>query len=402
MEQALSDIKVLDLTHYIAGPFCTRYLADYGADVIKIENPVGGDPARRIGPHFQDTPHHEKSGLFFHLNLNKRSITLDLKTATGVDIFKKMVKDVDIVVENFRPGVMESFGLSYETLEKINPALVMTSISNFGQTGPYRDYKASELVMNGFHVMSMLGLPEREPQTMSGNLTQYATGLSAAMVTMAALLDARYGGIGQYIDISVLDTMLGHGDRKLAYTMAYSYAGLIGEREPIYNLGVAPLGAFECKDGYVQVSVVTQDHWTIFCGILERLYGGNLVERFPSPWDLSLKEEFDAVFIPFLLEHTKSEIHAMAREARIAIAPLNTVEDLAKDPHLNERGFFTEVNHPVVGKVIQTGAPFKMSETPWQIKRPAPLLGQHNEEVYSQMIGYTKEDVLKLHDMGVI
>jgi len=377
-------------------------LADYGADVIKIEKPLEGDPARKMGPFFKDIQHYEKSGLFLHLNFNKRGITLNLKTETGVDIVKNMVKDVDIVVENFRPGVMENLGLSYETLEKINPELVMTSISNFGQTGPYRDYKASELVMNGYHAMQYLGLPEREPQTMSGYLTQYQTGLSAAMVTMAAFLGSRYKGIGQHVDISIMETLLSSCDRKSAYTGAYSYAGLIAKREVIMTMGIGPLGAFECKDGYVQASIVTPKHWTSFCLLLERLYGDNISERFPSAWDLSKKEEFDAVCTPFFLEHTRSEIHAFAREARIAIAPMYTAEDVVKDFHLHERGFFVEVDHPVVGKTVQTGAPFKMSDTPWRMRRPAPVLGQHNEEVYSQMLGYTKQDLLTLSEMCVI
>jgi crotonobetainyl-CoA:carnitine CoA-transferase CaiB-like acyl-CoA transferase len=313
-----------------------------------------------------------------------------------------MVKDVDIVVENFSPGVMENLGLSYKTLEKINPALVMTSISNFGQTGPYRDYKASELIMNGYHAMQYLGNPEREPQTLSGYLTQYQTGVAAASVSMAAFLGARYKGIGQHVDISIMESMLHSCDRKITYFAAYSYAGLISQREPIGAIGLGPLGAYQCKDGYVQASIVTPKHWAKFCGLLESVYGDNIVERFPSAWELEKKEEFYAVCIPFFLEHTKSEIHVMAREAGIAIAPMNTTEDVVNDPHLNERGFFIEVDHPVAGKIVQTGAPFKMSETPWQIRRPAPLLGQNNEEVYGQMLEYTKEDLLRLAEMGII
>jgi len=148
MEQALSDVRVLDLTHYVAGPYCTKLLADYGAEVVKIEKPGEGDGARRMGPFLGDGPHPEKSGLFLHLNTSKKGITLNLKTRTGIEIFKKLVKDVDILVENFEPRVMTSLGMDYETLADINPRLVMTSISNFGQTGPYRDYKATELVIS--------------------------------------------------------------------------------------------------------------------------------------------------------------------------------------------------------------------------------------------------------------
>jgi crotonobetainyl-CoA:carnitine CoA-transferase CaiB-like acyl-CoA transferase len=278
----------------------------------------------------------------------------------------------------------------------------MTSISNFGQTGPYRDYKASELVMNGFHAMQYLGIPEREPQSMTGYLVQCEAGMTAATVTLAAFYGAVYKGIGQYVDISMLETVLSSADRKTTYIGVYTYTGLIAQRQMIFVQGIAPIGAFQCKDGYVQASIITPQHWTKFCGLLERLYGDNIVERFPSAWDIDKREEFDAVVTPFFLEHTKSEIHTMAREVGIAITPMSNASDLVNDPHLREREFFVEVDHPVVGKMIHTGAPFRMSETPWQMRRPAPLLGQHNEEVYGQMLGYTKQELMKLHELCIM
>lgn len=197
MEMALSDIKVLDLTWYIAGPYCTKLLADYGAEVIKIEKPGCGDPARRMPPFFKDDPDPEKSGLFLHLNTNKRSITLNLKTEAGKDIFKKLVKKADIVVENFSPRVMSSLGLSYAELEKINPMIVMTSISNFGQAGPYRDFKASELVLSAMgSAMRSCGQPDREPLKLYGNVLQYQSGAVSAVATMGTLFGARTMGEG--------------------------------------------------------------------------------------------------------------------------------------------------------------------------------------------------------------
>ena len=176
-EQALSDIKVLDLTHHIAGPYCTKLLADYGADVLKVEKPGSGDPTRKMGPFLGDEPHPDKSSLFLHLNTSKRGITLDLKTQTGKKIFRQLVKDVDILVENFSPGVMPSLGLDYKELEKITPKLVMTSISNFGQTGPYRDFKASELIIYGMGgAMNETGMFDRYPLKKAGNVVQYQVG----------------------------------------------------------------------------------------------------------------------------------------------------------------------------------------------------------------------------------
>jgi len=164
INQPLSGVKVLDLSWYISGPYCTKLLADYGADVLKVEMPGEGDPARKLGPFFKDDPHPEKSGLFLYLNTNKKGITLNLKSSWGNDVIKELVKDVDILVESFSPDVMERLGLSYEDLEKINPRLLFTSISNFGQFGPYRDYKASELIIYGMGgAMNESGLPDREP-----------------------------------------------------------------------------------------------------------------------------------------------------------------------------------------------------------------------------------------------
>ncbi|MEE8471140.1 MAG: CoA transferase, partial [Dehalococcoidia bacterium] len=180
-EHALSDVKVLDLTWHIAGPYCTKLLADYGAEVIKVEKPGEGDPTRRMGPFFKDDPHSEKSGPFLHLNTNKKGITLNLKTATGKKILRELVADVDVLVESFRPRVMLGLGLDYPALEKINPGLVMVSISSFGQTGPYRDFKASEIVeyaMGG--EMCSTGIADRDPLKIGGNVVQYQAGTTAA------------------------------------------------------------------------------------------------------------------------------------------------------------------------------------------------------------------------------
>ena len=199
-EQALSDVKVLDLTWHTAGSYCTKLLADYGADVTKVEKPGEGDPVRRIGPFLNDKPHPEKSGAFLHLNTNKRGITLNLKSEWGKRVIKELVKDVDVLVESFSPGVMERLGLGYETLEKINPKLIMTSISNFGQWGPYRDFKLSELVLSSMGwSQNSCGLPDRYPLKEGWTTKQYQGGLMAALATIMAFLTQRAEGIGQHI-----------------------------------------------------------------------------------------------------------------------------------------------------------------------------------------------------------
>ena len=249
-DQALSDMKVIDLTHYIAGPSCTKQLADYGADVIKVERPGEGDGARRMGPFFHDDPHPEKSGLVLYLNTNKRGITLDLKSRVGKEILQQLVKGADVLVENFRPRVMDRLGFGYEELEKINPNLVMTSISNFGQTGPYRDYKTSELMTFGMGgKMLATGLPDREPQKLGLTVTIYQSGVSAAIATMAGFYAARYQDVrGQHIDVSMMETQAGSIDSRMQNMVAYQYTGRTALRVIGGGAGY-PGGAFACADG---------------------------------------------------------------------------------------------------------------------------------------------------------
>ncbi len=199
-QSALSDIRVLDFTQYIAGPYCAKLLADYGAEVVKVERPGTGDGARCIGPFPNDTPHPEKSGTFLHLNTNKRSITLDLKTDEGRRIALDLAARSDAVVESFRPGTMEGFGLSYEALSTVNPSLVMTSISNFGQTGPYRDRRGSELIFYGMGgELYSTGVSEKEPLKLGGTVGLYQAGTIAAYATLGAIFTARDNGAGQHV-----------------------------------------------------------------------------------------------------------------------------------------------------------------------------------------------------------
>ncbi|HEX78197.1 MAG TPA: CoA transferase [Dehalococcoidia bacterium] len=402
-EQALSDVRILDLTQYIAGPFCTKLLADFGADVIKIERPDGGDPARRLRPFFKDEAHQEKSGLFLYLNMNKRGITLNLKNALGVKIFKELVRQADVVVESFRPGVMARLGLDYETLEKLNPRLVMTSISNFGQTGPYRDYKSSELILYGMGgEMYSSGLPDREPVKNAETVSLYQVGAAAATGTMGALLGSRLQGIGQHVDMSMQEALTAAApDRKSTVMIAYQFCGEIHPRFPGYETGY-PYGAHPTADGYVE----------IFGG---RAYWSRIVKMLGEPEILkdpkwleptaqanpALKEEFEALFLAWSMERTKRQVMEEGQAARAPVGAILTIDEVINDPHFNERGLFIEVDHPVVGKLKYPGRPFIMSETPFQARRPAPLLGQHNEEVYGEL-GYTGEEIARLREWGVI
>ena len=405
-DQALSDIKVLDFTQHLAGPYCTKLMADQGADVIKVERPGTGDLARRLGPYPGDVPHPEKSGLFLHLNTNKRSVTLDLATGAGRKIARRLAAQSDVVVESFRPGTMASFGLDYQSLKSDNPNLVMTSISNFGQTGPYRDYRGSDIIfyaMGG--EMFGTGLAEREPVKLGPNVILYQAGATASVATMGALylaLDPEEGHrLGQHVDVSIMETQVGSIDRRMTSLIAYQYTGEVSGREHLGGTSY-PTGVFPCEDGYFQIA-----GGRAYLPRVVRMLGEPEIFQDPkwyTPQAQSapdLKEEFEQIFYPWILSRSKQQAWEAAQKERVLSAPLNTMEDLANEPFFNGRGAFTDVDHPQTGPVKQPGRPFIMAETPWALRRPAPLLGQHNREVLTEL-GYTNEDLICLRQMGVI
>lgn len=404
-DQALSDIKVIDLTWHIAGPYCTKLLADYGAEVIKVEQPGVGDPARRMGPFFQDDPHPEKSGLFLHLNTNKKGITLNLKTATGKKIIRELVKDADILVESFRPRVMPALGLDYPSLEQVNPSLLMVSISSFGQTGPYRDFKATEIVeyaMGG--EMCSTGIAGREPLKLGGNVGQYQAGTVAAVSTMGALFAARARGLGQHIDVSIMETQAGSTDRRIIYLLGYACAGVLTTRWPppreAVRMLIMPQGVYPCKDGFINTLSLPQ-WWPRY---LEAMEMPELKDdpRFQNIFSAEAGMEFDAIWYSWLADHTREELFDRFLKAQIASAPVNSPADLLKNTHLQAREYFTEIDHPETGKVVYPGAPIKFTESLQQPRHPAPLLGQHNEEIYCDRLGYPREDLVKLRESGTI
>ncbi len=393
-EQALAGIKVLDLTHYVAGPYCTRILAGFGADVMKIEKPGEGDPARRMGPFLDDEPGRERSGLFLYLNSNKRGVTLNLKSNTGVKIFRELVRDADIVVENFRPGVMQRLGLDYQTLKEINPGLVMTSISNFGQTGPYRDYKSAHLIawgMSGARYTD--GAPGVRPVQIGGWLTHYIAGLFAVAGTTAALYQRNETGSGQQIDVSIMEsTML-----ITCYpSVTYSYLGVVHNA-----ISKERLGLFPCKDGYVGLNLFGRLNLEMMCAFFGMPELGEDPRLQTPELIVEVLEEARARISPLVAEREKMELFLSGVEWRIPFGLVPTTGEVLDSPQHKARGFFEEVNHPVAGKVTMPGAPFKMTETPWQMRSPAPLLGEHNGEVY-RALGYSKEELTRLGERGII
>ncbi|MFW6125606.1 MAG: CaiB/BaiF CoA transferase family protein [Chloroflexota bacterium] len=402
MELALTDVTVLDLTHYIAGPYCTKLLADYGAQVIKVERPDGGDGARRMRPFLADDPHPEKSGLFLHLNTNKKGVTLNLKTTTGVGILMELVKDVDLLVESFRPGVMARLGLDYGALAPVNPSLVMTSVSSFGQTGPYRDFKATELVISalGPH-MYVEGEADREPLMYPGYKAQYLTGTNAAAVTLGALWGSEASGVGQHVDVSIMEC-LSSPPEGAASLVSYAFSGRDPERAGYRRPGGYPWGVYPCKDGYVFVWGMVPMFWPRTVAWLDR---PELLEdeRFVTgDARRQHRDDFEAILLPWLEERKVEEVVRSAQAHRLPTTPVYRIDEVLEDRHFRERGFFVEIKHPTVGTLTYPGLPFQLPQARSEQQHPAPLLGQHNREVYVERLGYTDKDLVALRKAGVI
>jgi len=398
-EQVLSGIKVLDLSSEISGPWCTRMLAGFGADVIKVEDPNGGDIARKMGPFPDDIPDLEKSGLFLYMNTGKKSITLNIRSSPGLEILQKLIKESDVLVENFQPGTLKTLGIDYQNLVAINPGLILTSITNFGQTGPYSDYKASSIVdysLSGHQFIN--GEPTREPLQAPPHQPEYQGGLHGFLATLVALYHRIQTAQGQWVDVSIQECMAGFHQFTIT---RYTYGGLIKQRGGNRYESDHPISIYPCKDGYVAVSASARPQQEQLYTLIGR---PELIEdqRFATPLDrIANADAFDELLKPWLKERTKDELFHTLNEWRIPCAPVSEPEDLLKDPHFKERKFWVNMEHPQAGVLSYPGAPFTMTETPMNLTR-APLLGEHNENIYCDHLGHTLDDLVIMRGMGVI
>lgn len=393
MEQALSGIVVLDLTHQVAGPFATKLLAAYGAEVIKIE-PPWGDPTRRWGPFPNDVAHPEKSGYFLYLNTGKKGVTLNLEAEAGRRIFKELASKADAIVENFAPSLLPSWGLSWDVLHALNPKLVLASISNFGQDGPYRDYRATELTafaMGG--QMAMTGDPNREPLKNFGHQAEYQTGYQAFGATLAALYGAMVYGAGDHADISIQEVQI--SSLEMAGPNAFNH-GMDVFRTG--NTVRATWGIYPCKDGHIGLSALDRNLPAVFRAIGRP----ELIDTYADPAARARDNDLlEAMIYAWCSERTRKEIFEIALRERAPFGYLPAVPELLQWPALRKKGFWVELDHPQAGSLTYPGAPFAMSETPCLLQR-APLLGEHNEELFCGWLGYSREQLRQLRQMGVV
>lgn len=392
---ALSGLVVLDLSETISGPYCTKLLADCGAEVIKIEKPRDGDPCRQLGPFPYGRPDPEQSGLFLLLNTGKKSVTLDLESASGADIFKRLVERADMVVENYRPGVMAEMGIDYQTLSGINPSLIMASISYFGQDGPYRDWSGCDLVTQAMGgLMALTGKSDREPLKLPLEQAEFQAGLNAAVSLLCALYFRDEAGDGQHIDISVQEAVASILEGALT---TYSYSGYVMQRIGPRHQQKCPSTVMRAKDRFVHIQ--SGAYWDHFAALVE---APQLMEpRLASVFRYRYADKVEEAIRPWAERHTAQQVFDSGQEWRIPVAMVLGIEELTADPQYGAREYFQEIDHPHAGRLIYPGVPFRMSESPSQVRR-APLLGEHNDDIYIGMLGLSREYIAGLKEQGVI
>jgi crotonobetainyl-CoA:carnitine CoA-transferase CaiB-like acyl-CoA transferase len=377
---ALDDLLVLDLSQGIAGPFAARLLGDAGAEVIKVE-PPGGDCGRRMPPFFHDDPHPEKSLFFLLANLNKRGVTLDLESPDGAELFRKLARRADVIVESFTPGYLDRLGLGYEALAAENPALVMTSITPFGQTGPRSHYQGNEIIAYATSgIMAISGLVDREPLKHGAFCAQYESGMNGMLATMVALLSRDLTGEGQHVDVSMQEVVASSLVINQPY---YSFAGGVqGRRHPE---GGAFGQVMPCKDGYFVAQEGGSATWD---QIADFFRSETLKEpRFAEPAQrLRNGDALAEVVLDASKDRTMAEMFKTASEQfRMLFGIVQTPEDLANCEQLDARNWFADVDHPVIGRIRVPFRLMNLSASGFTYRRPAPLLGQHNEEVFSAL-----------------
>lgn len=389
MQRVLEGIKILDLTRVLAGPFCTMILADLGAEVIKVEEVDKGDDFRSLGPFIND----ESVG-FMSLNRNKKSITLDLRSERGNNIFRGLVPKFDIMTENFRPGTMKKLGLGYEVLNEINPRIIYASISGFGQTGPYAFKSAYDFIISGYSgILSISAHPGGEPIRVGIGLVDMAGGLFAAIAILGALRAREITGKGARIDISLLDSVIALLENPVArFFAAGQNPAPTGNQHPF----MAPMGVYPTSDGYMIIAVGNQSLWKSFC---EAIHRGDLFDN--PEFSTNTKRiknlsELRVILGDVLRLKSTSEWLEIFDQAGVPCGPLNTIKDAVNDAYVKHRNMIFEFDHPIAGLVKICGTPIKIEGIPDSIMHRPPLLGEHTKEVLKNYSGLTEEEINKL------
>ena len=406
MSGPLEGIRVIDLTRILAGPFSTMLMADMGADIIKVEQPGAGDPARGNGPFLSpdgaESSEQQFSTYFMSINRGKRSIAIDLSKPKGKEVLLKLAETADVLIENFRPGTMQKLGLDYEVVKARNPRIVMCSVSGFGQSGPYAHRPALDVIVQGMGgMLSITGEPGRGPVRPGASIGDITSALFATIAIQSALLERHNSGEGQYIDISMLDCQVAIMENAF---MRYFTLGQTPQRIGTRHPSSTPFQAFQTADGHVVVAIMggSTDQWPLFCAAIDHV---ELIddERYTTGWSRTQHyDELIPVIEEVMREKTTSEWVELLSDMGVPVGPVQDIAEVANDPQVNHREMFVELPHPVLGQVKFTGNPIKMSRTPSGPRRVPPQLGEQTSEVLTADVGLSPEDVAELFNEGVV
>ena len=396
MSKPLENITVVDLTRVLAGPFATMMLADMGAEVIKIEEPTAGDDTRRWGPPFAKG----ESAYYLSVNRNKKSLTVNLKQPEGVAILRRLAEVADVLVENFRPGALESLGMGYEELRRSNPRLVSCSISGFGQSGPDCHRPGYDLVIQGEGgVMSLTGLPEGPPTKVGISFADLVAGLYAVQGILLALRVAEQSGAGQHVDVSLLDCQVA-----LLTFQAQSYfmTGINPTRMGNDHPMITPYETFPTADGFLNIAVGNESQWQRFCAAIGRNDLANDGRFASGRLRVENRCHLKPLLVSVIRQRTTGEWLALLAKAEIVCGPVRTVEEVLREPQVVARDMVAQFDHPKIGRTNVCGIPIKLSRTPGEVRSAPPLLGQHSEEVLERAFGMSRQEISRLRRSGAI
>jgi formyl-CoA transferase len=397
----LEDVRVLDLTRALAGPYCTMMLGDLGADVVKVERPGWGDDSRGWGPPFVGKPYGSwpgESAYFIAANRNKRSITVNLKSSGGQEIVRRLAGVSDALVENYRTEVLDEMGMGYEDLRTVNPRLVYCSISGYGRTGPYAARPGYDFIIQAEGgMMGITGPEEGPPYRVGVPIVDINAGMFATAAILAALHVRERTGEGQLVDISLLDTQAA-----LLANVGSNY--LVGGAEP-RRLGnahpnIAPYEAFRGRDRWFALAAANERQWALLCDVIGRPDLKDDPRFVSNEARVSNRAELAAALNDAFAARDADEWLAELRSAGLPCGPINTVRDVFDHPQSQARSLVLETEHATAGQVRLAGFPYKLSDTPAEVRRPPPLLGQHTEEVLAELLGYSREQVQRLRERG--
>ena len=402
----MRDTLVVDLSDWLSGPYCTKLLADYGARVIKVEG-LAGDPARRMGPFPDDAAIPEGGGLFLHLNTNKQSVAVDLSKADGIEIVRALAARADVVVESSAPEVLAGMGLAAKDMIAAKPDLVVTSVTGFGQSGPYKDWQISEIVafaMGG--PMNASGIPGREPVKLVGNVVQMQSGATACTATLGALFWARTTGVGQHVDVATFETQNGSLDRRRYNLLSYEYSSTVGERAPVVGAGRPGVGGrFMAADG---IELTTGRIWPDHVARMVTVLGDARLAALWGEHGLAIMSDYAPIVDDAIGRWVSQRPSRQAmRQAQAGGWPVVVVNDplkLLSDDHFVARHFWRFGHHPVAGNLPYTGPPWRLDGDGdgWALRRTAPRLGQDTDAVLADVLDISQERIAELRTSGTV